>query len=604
MNNFKISTRITFMIGILSLLLIAIGAIGLLGISKSNDALKTVHDEAMLLALMADESINKMVQNRVQVLLSFQHAPDSALAAIHNHDTSVHMDAIAANRAEANQLLRKMEAIALSPEEKSALDATQSSRMAWRDKLDQVIAAIKAGDFSAATMAMFLKAGREEGEAAVKALHVYRDYQVKKANDAYIAAVNRFHTAQIAFGSVIVLGLLMAGFLGWTIVRILAKELGCEPAEAAEVAKRVGLGELSVQIDLKPGDKSSLMAHLKSMQTNLAQVVTTVREGSESVAAASAQIASGNQDLSARTENQASALQQTAASMEQLSATVKQNADRAVQANQLAKNASAVACQGGEVVSRVVETMQQINDSSKKIFDIISVIDGIAFQTNILALNAAVEAARAGEQGRGFAVVASEVRALAGRSASAAKEIKVLIDASVQQVGQGSALVDQAGNTMNEVVRSIRHATDFMGEISASSMEQHLGVSQVSDAVSQMDLVTQQNSAMVEEMAAAASSLKSESAKLVSAMAAFTLPKGEASTRKFDPSPTSAPVSFATQANRSLENAKMENRQVNASPAARTNKHNWEKEMFELFEDAPALAVTTKKRLKLTAPAA
>jgi len=396
----------------------------------------------------------------------------------------------------------------------------------------------------------------------------------------------------------------MAGFLGWTTVRILSRELGCEPAEAAEVAKRVGLGELSVQIELKTGDKSSLMAHLKSMQTSLVHVVTTVRQGSESVAAASAQIASGNEDLSARTENQASALQQTAASMEQLSATVKQNADRAVQANQMAQSASAVACQGGEVVSQVVVTMQQINDSSKKIFDIISLIDGIAFQTNILALNAAVEAARAGEQGRGFAVVASEVRALAGRSASAAKEIKVLIDASVQQVARGSTLVDQAGNTMNEVVRSIRHATDFIGEISASSMEQHLGVSQVSDAVMQIDLVTQQNSAMVEEMSAAASSLKLESEKLVGAMAVFTLPQGQRSTRTLGSLPTSAQASSSTQAYRQLENGSTENRQVSASTAARTKKHNWEKEVLELFEEAPATAITAKKRLKLTTPSA
>jgi methyl-accepting chemotaxis protein len=526
----------------------------------------------------------------------------SALASIHNHDTSLHFEAIAANRVKADQLFQKMRAIAVSPEERAAFNATQNSRLAWGDKLDQVIAATKAGDFSAATMAFFLKAGREEGEAAIKALQVYRDYQVKKANDLHMAAVNRFHTAQIAFGTVIVLGLLLAGFLGWTTVRILARELGCEPAEAAEVAKRVGQGELSVQIDLKPGDKSSLMAHLKSMQTSLVQVVTTVRQGSESVAAASAQIAAGNEDLSARTENQASALQQTAASMEQLSATVKQNADRAVQANQLAKNASAAASQGGEVVSQVVVTMQQINASSRKIFDIISVIDGIAFQTNILALNAAVEAARAGEQGRGFAVVASEVRALAGRSASAAKEIKVLIDASVQQVAQGSTLVDQAGNTMNELVRNIRHATDFMGEISASSMEQHLGVSQVSEAVSQMDLVTQQNSAMVEEMAAAASSLKLESEKLVSAMAVFALPNGQASTGEFVSSPTSARASSPKQAYRHHENVRKENRQASVSSATRIRKHSWEKEVLELFDEAPAMAITAKKRLKLTAP--
>jgi methyl-accepting chemotaxis protein len=259
------------------------------------------------------------------------------------------------------------------------------------------------------------------------------------------------------------------------------------------------------------------------MNANLHKVVGTVRQGAEGVSTASAEIASGNHDLSARTESQASSLEQTAASMEQLSSTVKQNADSARQANQLAVNASSVAVQGGEVVFQVVSTMNGINEASRKISDIIQVIDGIAFQTNILALNAAVEAARAGEQGRGFAVVASEVRSLAGRSADAAREIKSLINASVERVEHGSALVDQAGSTMTEVVNSIRRVTDIMGEITAASNEQALGVTQVGEAVSQMDQVTQQNAALVEEMAAAASSLKGQAGELVDAVAFFNL---------------------------------------------------------------------------------
>jgi methyl-accepting chemotaxis protein len=251
--------------------------------------------------------------------------------------------------------------------------------------------------------------------------------------------------------------------------------------------------------------------------------VSNVRIGSEGVATASAEIAQGNNDLSARTEQQASSLEETAASMEELSATVKQNADSARQANQLAAQASTVAVQGGDVVGQVVETMKGINDSSRKISDIISVIDGIAFQTNILALNAAVEAARAGEQGRGFAVVASEVRSLAGRSAEAAKEIKNLINASVERVEQGTVLVDKAGVTMAEVVSAIRRVTDLMGEISAASNEQSAGVSQVGEAVISMDQVTQQNAALVEEMAAAASSLKSQANDLVQIVAVFDL---------------------------------------------------------------------------------
>jgi len=252
-------------------------------------------------------------------------------------------------------------------------------------------------------------------------------------------------------------------------------------------------------------------------------VVTKVREGSEAIAMASSEIAQGNHDLSARTESQASALQQTSASMEQLSSTVHQNAENARQANTLAGKASAVAHQGGSVVAQVVETMKGINDASRKIADIIGVIDAIAFQTNILALNAAVEAARAGEQGRGFAVVAGEVRLLAGRCASAAKEIRGLIHTSVERVSSGSSQVDQAGNTMQDVVRSIQQATTIMGEISLASAEQNAGVSQIGEAIMQMDQVTQQNAALVEQMAAAASALKSQSRQLVQEVASFRL---------------------------------------------------------------------------------
>jgi methyl-accepting chemotaxis protein len=310
-------------------------------------------------------------------------------------------------------------------------------------------------------------------------------------------------------------GLLAAGGAVW-LSWLMQKKIVAELARAAAIAKEVASGNLVVDTSTDRQDEvGDLMRALAEMETSLVQVVSSVRQGSEGVATASSEIAQGNHDLSARTESQASALEQTAASMEQLSSTVKQNADSARAANQLAMSASTVAVQGGEVVAQVVETMKGINDSSRKISDIISVIDGIAFQTNILALNAAVEAARAGEQGRGFAVVASEVRSLAGRSADAAKEIKSLINASVERVEQGTALVDRAGTTMTEVVSSIRRVTDLVGEISSASNEQSLGVAQVGEAVTNMDQVTQQNAALVEEMAAAASSLKSQAQELV-----------------------------------------------------------------------------------------
>jgi methyl-accepting chemotaxis protein len=320
-----------------------------------------------------------------------------------------------------------------------------------------------------------------------------------------------------------VLSVVLAVGLALLVIRSILGQLGGEPSEATEVASTIAAGDLTRPIAVKAGDHTSLMSRLATMQDSLRQVVANVRTNSESVATASAQIAQGNQDLSQRTEEQASALQQTAATMEQLGTTVRNNTDSAKQANELAQGASAVAAQGGEVVGQVVSTMQGISDSSRKIGDIIGVIDGIAFQTNILALNAAVEAARAGEQGRGFAVVASEVRTLAQRSAEAAKEIKALIGRSVEQVEQGTVLVDQAGKTMGEIVGSIQRVRDIVAEIASASVEQSSGISQVGNAVGQMDQVTQQNAALVEESAAAAESLKGQAQHLVKAVAVFKL---------------------------------------------------------------------------------
>ena len=310
------------------------------------------------------------------------------------------------------------------------------------------------------------------------------------------------------------------GFLLW-IRRIAARTLGGDPASAQAALTKIAHGDLKTAVLLAVGDKSSLMASIEDTRASLVSIVSNVRESAQQIQLASAEIAQGNQDLSSRTEQQASALEETAASMEELGSTVQGNAQVASQANRLAAEASAVALQGGDVVHQVVETMKGINESSRKISEIISVIDGIAFQTNILALNAAVEAARAGEQGRGFAVVASEVRSLAGRSADAAKEIKTLINTSVERVEQGTMLVDKAGETMNRLLTSIKRVTDLMIEISASSNEQAAGVSQVGETVKHMDNATQKNAALVEEMAAAASSLNSLAQELVQTVATF-----------------------------------------------------------------------------------
>ncbi|MDO9281854.1 MAG: methyl-accepting chemotaxis protein [Methylotenera sp.] len=309
----------------------------------------------------------------------------------------------------------------------------------------------------------------------------------------------------------------------WLVTRSITRQLGAEPGDAVQLAQGVAAGNLAMHVELKAGDTLSMMAQLKNMQQSLVAVVERVREGSESVSTASAEIAQGNQDLSSRTESQASALEETAASMEELSSTVKQNADSARQANQLALSASTTAIQGGEVVNQVVDTMKHINDSSNRIADIISVIDGIAFQTNILALNAAVEAARAGEQGRGFAVVAGEVRNLAQRSAGAAKEIKELIHDSAIKTAEGTKQVEAAGETMQEIVSSVKRVSDIIGEIAAASTEQSAGIAQINDAIIKMDDVTQQNTALVEEAAAAAESMMDQAEELMNAVSVFSI---------------------------------------------------------------------------------
>ena len=316
---------------------------------------------------------------------------------------------------------------------------------------------------------------------------------------------------------------LLSLLIATLIKRLLLKQLGGEPAYAADIATKIAQGDLAIEVDVKAGDQASLLFAIKTMRDSLAAIVGQVRQGTDAITSASSEIAHGNEDLSSRTATQASSLEKVATAMEELTSTVKQNASNAQQANTLAQSASAVSEQGGEVMQQVTDTMASINASSKKIVDIISVIDGIAFQTNILALNAAVEAARAGEQGRGFAVVATEVRNLAQRSAAAAKEIKALIDDSVTKVGTGSELVQKAGTTMHAVVDSVKRVTEIMGEISVASAEQSQGIGEVSNAIGEMDGVTQQNTALVEEASAAAQELQAQAAGLAGLVGQFQL---------------------------------------------------------------------------------
>ena len=364
-------------------------------------------------------------------------------------------------------------------------------------------------------------------EAMSKVLDQLVELNQTGARSAAEASESAYLMARNAMVIAAALGLAMAVTAGLWLMRSITGPL----QQALQATHRVADGDLSCVIEHQSQDESGqVLQALQQMQTSLEGVVTKVRDNADSVATASQQIANASQDLSSRTEEQASALEETAATMDELAATVRTNTENAQQADQLARSASAIAVQGGEVVGKVVTTMQNINASSRKISDIIGVIDGIAFQTNILALNAAVEAARAGEQGRGFAVVASEVRSLAQRSAEAAKEIKTLISRSVEQVSHGTDLVDQAGKTMGEIVGSIRRVSDIVTEITTATQEQSLGIQQVGQAISQLDQTTQQNAAMVEESAAAAETLKDQAMQLVQTVAVFRL-SGTPSTR-------------------------------------------------------------------------
>ena len=513
----SVRSRLTLGFGVVCALLLAIVLVGLFGMGR--------------MEARVDEIVNDR-QPKIDAANTILTQTDIIAIALRNMmlnqdaaDRQKQVDVITQAREVANQNVELLDRLLVLPKGKELLKEVKDKLAQYRAgqaALMDLINADKA-DEAKTYLTNQLHPVLGSYKAALNALVTFQKELAANSTKDAAAAYASARATMIGLG---LAALALAGLIGALITRSLIHTLGGEPADAAELARAVSQGDLAHNVTIRSGDTQSLMASLSAMQESLIQVVHTVRQGSESVATASAEIAQGNNDLSARTEQQASALEETAASMEELGSTVRQNADSARTANQLAQSASTIASEGGRVVGEVVTTMKDINESSRKISDIIQVIDGIAFQTNILALNAAVEAARAGEQGRGFAVVASEVRALAGRSAEAAKEIKTLINASVERVEHGTALVDQAGTTMGEVVSSIQRVTDIMGEISAASTEQSQGVAQVGEAVGQLDQTTQQNAALVEEMAAAASSLKGQANELVQAVAFFKLHAG------------------------------------------------------------------------------
>ena len=432
---------------------------------------------------------------------------------------------------------------------KALLEGIANARVAMLPPMNKTIELAISDKDAEATTALLTEV-RGAHAAYFKAVDAAIDYQKEEA--ARLTETAHADVSQSTWWLLLLAlcGAVIGSATALAITRGLSRQLGGEPSEVVSITRAVAEGNLAIEVHARAGDTTSIMAALADMRSRLATVVGQVRQSSDSIATGSAQIATGNADLSQRTEEQASNLQQTAASMEQLTGTVRSNAETADQANRLATDATAAASKGGEVVGQVVATMQEIAESSRKISDIIGVIDGIAFQTNILALNAAVEAARAGEQGRGFAVVASEVRSLAQRSANAAKEIKTLIGDSVEKVETGTRQVNDAGTSMEEIVSQVKRVSALINEISAATAEQTSGISQVGDAVNQLDQVTQQNAALVEESAAAAESLKHQAARLAEVVDVFRLDANQmtASSKRSSPVPAKPVLSRAVTA--------------------------------------------------------
>jgi len=511
MKNLKIAHRLYLIVGLSAIVMMALAVINWSilstlselqdqGVAKASWAAQLKHDSnlgAQAYRVVADTYINRNFDEVQKKWSEINKEIDESLAhATQEADTDAKKTATGQAKAAVQEIRKLYEGQYL---ELSKKGVPQSEMGSVDDAVDKQI---------------------DRFDAAYNAYHALVAQEAKALDEQFDT---KSHSARLSMVLSILVGGLALVVVTQLISRSITGQLGMELAEATVLAHKIAGGDLTHSFTSESTHADSLARAFDHMLGTLKSIVINVRQGSDTVATSSAEIAQGNNDLSSRTEQQASALEQTAASMEQLGSQVSQNADRAREANALALQASNTAISGGEVVGQVVETMKGINESSRKIGDIISVIDGIAFQTNILALNAAVEAARAGEQGRGFAVVASEVRSLAGRSAEAAKEIKTLINASVERVEQGTALVDKAGHTMSEIVGSIHRVTETMGAISAASNEQSLGVSQVGQAVSQMDQATQQNAALVEQIAAAASSLKVQAQDLVAVVATFKL---------------------------------------------------------------------------------
>jgi methyl-accepting chemotaxis protein len=521
--NLKVGTRLAVGYALVLCLLIVTVSVGLLKMRVMQDGISTITDvnniQIGLVARMQDSVTDRMIALRNLAILTDVPKMNVEAQRIRKLEAA-YADAKA-------KLGKTFEDPSTTAEEKayfSKLQEQETSALPLMADAEKLGLANKIDE----TNDLLVNKVDPAQAAWLDTLNNLARWEEKLNNDAASSSADAYHSA-VTLMLILSAMAIAAGIAAATLVtRGLLKQLGGEPGVAAQVAATIAAGDLTVDVPVKAGDRDSMMLAMRDMRDRLAAIVAEVRTGTDTIATAAAEVSSGNLDLSSRTEQQAGSLEETASSMEELTSTVKQNADNAQQASTMAVSASEAAQQGGKIVSEVVDTMGAITASAHKIVDIISVIDGIAFQTNILALNAAVEAARAGEQGRGFAVVAGEVRNLAHRAGSAAKEIKVLIDDSVQKIGAGSTLVGQAGSTMDDIVVRVKGMTDIMGEISAASREQSSGIEQVNQAISQMDEVTQQNAALVEEASAASQSMQEQAAKLSELVGTFKVAVGSA----------------------------------------------------------------------------